>query len=87
MRELTILLIKALMKCEICGEIGYSDPYVGVESGDDEILRRVHKGYDVKTAREQLEKLKNLGVKLVDLKKENKKAVLIDLVFYFLIIY
>ena len=37
--------------------IGYSDPYIGVESGDDTILKRVNKGYDSKTAREQLEKL------------------------------
>ena len=37
--------------------VGYSDPYVGVESGDDVILKRVHKGYDAQTAREQLEKL------------------------------
>ncbi len=36
---------------------GFSDPYIGVESGDDIILKRVNKGYDAKTAREQLEKL------------------------------
>ena len=38
-------------------DAGFANPYIGVESGDDEILRRVHKGYDAKTAREQLEKL------------------------------
>ncbi|MBQ9480067.1 MAG: radical SAM protein, partial [Selenomonadaceae bacterium] len=38
-------------------DVGYSDPYIGVESGDDVILKRVHKGYDARTAREQLEKL------------------------------
>ena len=36
---------------------GFSDPYIGVESGDDVILKRTHKGYDAKTARKQLEKL------------------------------
>ena len=38
-------------------DAGFSNPYIGVESGDDEILKRVNKGYDAKTAREQLEKL------------------------------
>lgn len=38
-------------------KVGYANPYLGVESGDDEILKRTHKGYDAKTAREQLEKL------------------------------
>ena len=38
-------------------KVGYANPYLGVESGDDEILLRTHKGYDAKTAREQLEKL------------------------------
>ena len=36
---------------------GYFNPYIDVESGDDEILKKVHKGYDAKTAREQLEKI------------------------------
>ena len=38
-------------------KVGYENPYLGVESGDDEILKRTHKGYDAKTARKQLEKL------------------------------
>ena len=38
-------------------DVGYSNPYIGVESGDNMILERVHKGYDAKTAREQLAKL------------------------------
>ena len=33
-------------------DAGFSDPYIGVESGDDTILKRVNKGYDAKTARE-----------------------------------
>ena len=46
-------------------EIGYSDPYVGVESGDDIIVRQVHKGYDAKTAREQLEKLTEANFSII----------------------
>ena len=38
-------------------DVGFSNPYIGVESGDDIILKRVNKGYDAKNAREQLEKL------------------------------
>ena len=45
--------------------IGYSEPYIGVESGDDEILRRTNKGYDAKTAREQLEKLTSAGMSII----------------------
>lgn len=44
---------------------GFSNPYIGVESGDDEILRRTHKGYDAKTAREQLEKLTTAGMPII----------------------
>lgn len=46
-------------------DAGFANPYVGVESGDDEILRRVHKGYDAKTAREQLEKLTAAGLPII----------------------
>ena len=46
-------------------DAGFANPYIGVESGDDEILRRVHKGYDVKTAREQLEKLTAAGLPII----------------------
>lgn len=38
-------------------DAGFSNPYIGVESGEDEILKRINKGYNAKTAREQLEKL------------------------------
>ena len=37
--------------------VGYENPYIGVESGEDKILTRMNKGYDSKTARKQLEKL------------------------------
>lgn len=46
-------------------DVGFANPYIGVESGDDEILRRVHKGYDSKTAREQLEKLTAAGLPII----------------------
>lgn len=46
-------------------DIGYSDPYIGVESGDDNILKMVNKGYDAKTAREQMEKLTNAGMSMI----------------------
>ena len=45
--------------------IGFSDPYIGVESGDDEILKKVNKGYDAKTAREQLEKISAAGMSII----------------------
>lgn len=48
---------KSVDQLKAMKEAGFSDPYIGVESGDDTILKRVNKGYDAKTAREQLEKL------------------------------
>lgn len=45
--------------------VGYANPYIGVESGDDVILKRVNKGYDAKTAREQLEKLTEAGLPII----------------------
>ena len=45
--------------------IGYFNPCIGVESGDDKILKKVHKGYDSKTAREQLEKLTSAGMPII----------------------
>ena len=38
-------------------KVGYSNPYIGVESGDDAILKMMHKGYDAALARAQMEKL------------------------------
>ena len=46
-------------------DASFANPYIGVESGDDEILRRVYKGYDAKTAREQLEKLTAAGLPII----------------------
>ena len=42
-------------------EAGFSDPYIGVESGDDAVLKLVNKGYTAAQAREQLEKLDSVG--------------------------
>ena len=53
---------KSVEQLKAMHEVGYSNPYIGVESGDDVILERVHKGYDAKTAREQLEKLTTAGL-------------------------
>ena len=36
---------------------GYSNPYIGVESGDDAVLKRINKGYTAAQAREVLEKI------------------------------
>ncbi|MBQ9221878.1 MAG: radical SAM protein [Succinivibrio dextrinosolvens] len=36
---------------------GFSNPYIGVESGDDFVLKRINKGYKAAQAREVLEKL------------------------------
>ena len=46
-------------------EAGFSEPYIGVESGDDAILKMVNKGYDAKTAREQMEKLTEAGMPFI----------------------
>lgn len=43
-------------------DAGYSDPYIGVESGDDNLLKLMNKGYDSRTARAQLEKLEEAGM-------------------------
>lgn len=46
-------------------DAGFRDPYIGVESGDDYLLKFMNKGYDAKTAREQLEKLDAAGFSYV----------------------
>lgn len=38
-------------------EAGFDNPYIGVESGDDVVLKKINKGYTSAQAREQLEKL------------------------------
>lgn len=43
-------------------EVGYANPYIGVESGDDVVLRKMNKGYTAAQAREILEKIDNSGL-------------------------
>ena len=44
---------------------GYFDPYIGVESGDDVLLKMMNKGYDAATARKQMEKLTEAGMSFI----------------------
>ena len=41
---------------------GYENPYIGVESGDDTVLKKINKGYTAAQAREQLEKIDASGL-------------------------
>ena len=41
---------------------GYKNPYIGVESGDDTVLKKINKGYTAAQAREQLEKIDVSGL-------------------------
>ena len=41
---------------------GFADPYIGVESGDDTVLKRMNKGYTAAQAREVLEKIDASGL-------------------------
>lgn len=45
--------------------VGFANPYIGVESGDDVILKRINKGYTAAQAREQLEKLDAAGLPFI----------------------
>ena len=45
--------------------VGFAEPYIGVESGDDVILKMVNKGYDAAFAREQMEKLTEAGMPFI----------------------
>ena len=45
--------------------VGFADPYIGVESGDDVVLKRINKGYTAAQAREQLEKIDAAGLPFV----------------------
>lgn len=42
--------------------VGFADPYIGVESGDDVVLKRINKGYMSAQAREVLEKIDASGM-------------------------
>ncbi|MBQ4512441.1 MAG: radical SAM protein [Anaerolineaceae bacterium] len=41
---------------------GYKNLYIGVESGDDTVLKKINKGYTAAQAREQLEKIDASGL-------------------------
>ena len=45
--------------------VGYTDPYIGVESGDDTVLKRINKGYTAAQAREVLEKIDASGLPFI----------------------
>lgn len=45
--------------------VGYADPYIGVESGDDTVLKRINKGYTAAQAREVLEKINASGLPFI----------------------
>jgi len=45
--------------------VGYSNPYIGVESGDDFVLKRIGKGYTAAQAREVLEKIDAAGLPFI----------------------
>ncbi len=46
-------------------DVGYADPYIGVESGDDVVLKRINKGYTAAQARETLEKIDASGLPFI----------------------
>ncbi len=58
-------LDKTVEQLKTMHEAGYANPYIGVESGDDAILKLAHKGYDAATARAQLEKLTAAGMPVI----------------------
>ena len=45
--------------------VGYNNPYIGVESGDDIVLKRINKGYTAAQAREVLEKIEVSGLEYI----------------------
>jgi len=45
--------------------MGYANPYLGVESGDDFILKRINKGYNAALARATLLKLTEAGMPII----------------------
>ena len=45
--------------------VGYANPYIGVESGDDVVLKRINKGYTAAQAKEHLEKIDASGLNYI----------------------
>lgn len=54
---------KSVAELAALHEAGLTMAYVGAESGDDEVLARVHKGETFESAREALDKLAEAGIK------------------------
>lgn len=54
---------KPLVEVKALADAGLSMVYVGAESGDDEVLRRVNKGETFETTREALVKLGEAGIR------------------------
>lgn len=46
-------------------EVGFSNPYIGVESGDNHVLKLINKGYTAEQAREVLERIDASGMPYV----------------------
>ena len=56
---------KSVEQLRIMKDAGFDNPYIGVESGDDAILKAVNKGYTAHEARTQLEKLTEAGMPFI----------------------
>jgi radical SAM superfamily enzyme YgiQ (UPF0313 family) len=58
------ILSKSDEELEALRQSGLNLLYVGIESGDDEVLKKVHKGETFDSTREALLKVKKAGIKL-----------------------
>ena len=56
---------KTRTQLENMAAVGYANPYIGVESGDDVVLNRINKGYTAVQAREVLEKIDVSGLPFI----------------------
>lgn len=56
---------KTRTQLENMAAAGYANPYIGVESGDDAVLKRINKGYTAAQAREVLEKIDASGLPFI----------------------
>ncbi|MCR4666937.1 MAG: radical SAM protein [Desulfovibrio sp.] len=56
---------KSVSQLRAMKDVGFLNPYIGVESGDDTVLKAVRKGYTASEARGQLEKLTEAGMPFI----------------------
>ena len=56
---------KTRTQLENLAAAGYANPYIGVESGDNAVLKRINKGYTAAQAREVLEKIDASGLPFI----------------------